>query len=133
MTDTPIQHESRWRRALRGWFDPRGGGIGFIAFALNRITGLALVVYLFMHLVVLSSLIRGEAAWTSFLTLARTPLFFFFDVALFAALLYHALNGIRVTLIGLGIGVRLQQALFYGVTALSVVLLAAVTWLMATV
>ena len=133
MTHLPIQHESRWRRALRGWFDPRGGNAGFIAFALNRITGLALVVYLFMHLAVLSSLLRGEAAWAGFLELAHSPLFFLFDVALFAALLYHALNGIRVSLIGLGIGVRFQKASFYGVMALSVVLVAGVAWFMATI
>jgi succinate dehydrogenase / fumarate reductase cytochrome b subunit len=133
MTRKPIQHESLWRRILRAWFDPRGRDTGLVAFALNRITGIGLVIYLILHLIVLSSLTGGEAGWESFLRLARTPLFFLFDVALFGALLYHALNGIRVTLIGVGIGVRRQKALFYVLMLVGVLLLVYVVWLMATI
>ncbi len=124
---------SRWQRALRGWFDPRGRDAGLIAFALNRISGLALVLYLVLHLIVLSTLTRGEPAWEGFLRLAHTPLFFLFDMALFAAILYHGLNGVRVSLIGLGFGGRQQKSLFYGLAAAAVVIWGLAVWLMATV
>jgi succinate dehydrogenase / fumarate reductase cytochrome b subunit len=124
---------SRWQRALRGWFDPRGRDAGLIAFALNRISGLALVLYLVLHLCVLSTLTHGEPAWEGFLRLAHTPLFFLLDMALFAAILYHGLNGVRVSLIGLGYGGRQQKSLFYGLAAAAVVIWGIAVWLMATV
>ena len=44
-----------------GWFDPRGRALGGFAFAVNRVTGLGLVFYLYLHLGVLSMLLRGES------------------------------------------------------------------------
>ncbi len=126
-------HTSRWQRAFRGWFDPRGRDAGLIAFAFNRISGLALALYLVLHLIVLSTLTRGEPGWEAFLRIAHTPLFFLFDMALFAAVLYHALNGVRVTLIGLGYGGRHQKSLFFGLAAVAVVVWVIAVWLMATI
>jgi succinate dehydrogenase / fumarate reductase, cytochrome b subunit len=45
------------RRAGR-WFDVRRRKLGMWAYALNRITGIGLVVYLYLHLAVLSLLSR---------------------------------------------------------------------------
>ena len=60
------------RRAGR-WFDVRRRKLGMWAYALNRITGIGLVVYLYLHLVVLSLLTRGPGAWDAFVSLARRP------------------------------------------------------------
>jgi succinate dehydrogenase/fumarate reductase cytochrome b subunit len=60
------------RRALN-WFDPRGRRMGMWAFILNRVTGIGLVVYLAIHLVVLSLLAVGESSWDTFVQLARSP------------------------------------------------------------
>src|SRR5438552_1322174 len=38
------------------WFDVRHRKLGMWAYALNRISGIGLVVYLYLHLVVLSTL-----------------------------------------------------------------------------
>ena len=40
------------------WFKPAKRGLGMWAFVLNRITGLGLVLYLILHLFVLSTLLR---------------------------------------------------------------------------
>ena len=53
------------------WFDVRHRGLDAWAFALNRLTGVVLVLYLFVHLVVLSLLARGPDAWDDFLSLVR--------------------------------------------------------------
>ena len=49
------------------WFDVRKRGLGHFAFSLNRITGLGLVFYLYLHLAVLSMLLaartRGTRSW----------------------------------------------------------------------
>lgn len=110
------------RRATR-WFAVRRRGPGMWAYALNRITGIILVGYLYLHLVILSMLARGAGAWDSFITLARSPLILSLDVFLLAAILIHGLNGIRVILTGLGYGVRAQKTLFAGT-----MLVAALLW-----
>lgn len=121
MTQMPMQHEPLWRRALRAWFDPRGRDLGLIAFALNRLTGIGLTFYLLLHMVVLSTFIRGESAWQAFITLAKSPLFIAMDAVLILGMIIHGLNGIRVTLIGLGFGVRYQKTMFIALMAVGLV------------
>jgi succinate dehydrogenase / fumarate reductase, cytochrome b subunit len=99
------------RRAGR-WFDVRRRKLGMWAYALNRITGIGLVVYLYLHLAVLSLLLRGPGSWDAFVSLARMPYFLALDVFLLAGALIHGLNGLRVTITGLGAGVKAQKALF---------------------
>ncbi len=115
------RQESKLRRALL-WGDVRGRGLGMWAYALNRITGIGLVVYLYLHLVVLSLLAQGAAGWDAFIALAKTPLFLALDVILLVGLLIHGLNGLRVTLNALNIGVAAQKQLFVVVIALVILL-----------
>ena len=119
----PLQRQSVWGRALRRWFDPRGRNVGLVAFILFRLSALGLTFYLVAHFVALSNLLQGEQAWASFLELAETPLFKLFDVVLIAGILVHGLNGVRLGLIGLGIGTRSHKALFYVAMAISVIVL----------
>ncbi|MBI4770426.1 MAG: succinate dehydrogenase, cytochrome b556 subunit [Chloroflexi bacterium] len=114
--------ESRLRRAAR-WADVRKRRTGMWAFALNRITGIGLVVYLYLHLVVLSMLAGGPESWDSFVRLARSRAFLALDVLLIAGALIHGLNGVRVALTGFGVGVRTQKALFGGLMAVAAVAL----------
>jgi succinate dehydrogenase / fumarate reductase, cytochrome b subunit len=94
------------------WFDIRRRRAGMWAYALNRITGIGLVVYLYLHLGVLSMLIRGQSAWDSFVALARSPFYLALDVILLAGILIHGLNGLRLALTGFGFSVGIQKALF---------------------
>jgi succinate dehydrogenase / fumarate reductase cytochrome b subunit len=99
-------------KILRDWFNPLRGGLGMLAFVLNRVTGIGLVVYLVLHLVVLSLLFQGEAGWDNFVALARSPLFLLLDVVLIAAMLIHGLNGVRVALVGMGFGAKSHKSTF---------------------
>ncbi len=118
-----MQQRSVWSRALRRWFDPRGRNISLIGFILFRLSGLGLTFYLAAHFVALTNLVRGEAAWASFLELAHAPLFVLFDVILVAGIVVHGLNGLRVALIGLGFGTRNHKAWFYAAMAVALVVL----------
>jgi succinate dehydrogenase / fumarate reductase cytochrome b subunit len=112
------------RRAGR-WFDVRRRKLGMWAYALNRITGIGLVVYLYLHLAVLSLLLRGPRSWDSFVSLVRAPYFLALDVILLAGILIHGLNGLRVTLTGFDVGVKAQKALFGVLMLVAVVALGA--------
>lgn len=110
------------RRAGR-WFDVRRRKLGMWAYALNRITGIGLVVYLFLHLAVLSLLARGPGSWDTFVALARSPFFLTLDVILLAGVLVHGLNGLRVALTGFGVGVRTQKTFFVALMIIAVIAL----------
>ncbi len=100
------------RRGLISFGDPRGRRLTGFAFIVNRVTGLGILLYLFLHLMVLSLLAQGPSAWDNFVSIAGSPVFVAFDIVLIFGLLYHGLNGIRVTLVGFGLIVDRQKALF---------------------
>lgn len=120
-------------RKIWQWIDIRGRRAGMWAFALNRLTGLGLVLYVYLHFVMLSQLFVGRAAWDSFVSLARSPLVLVFDVVLFAGLIIHGLNGFRVALNGFGVGVRQQKVIFYGLMAVAAVTLLVCAMLIFTI
>ena len=105
------------------WLDVRRGAVGHWAFSLNRVTGLGLVFYLYLHLAVLSMLLRGQSAWHGFLRLATTPAFLGLDVLLIFGLLFHGLNGLRVALVGSGLAADRQRALFWSLMTFGAILL----------
>jgi succinate dehydrogenase / fumarate reductase cytochrome b subunit len=96
---------------------------------LFRISGLVLVFYLFMHLWVISQgRIGGPEAINNLFEFFDKPLLVFLDLMLVAAVLYHALNGVRVILMDLGIGIKQHKVVFWIcmlVAALSLSLFAA--------
>ncbi len=118
-----METQSTWQK-IWNWIDWRGrreGGLGFI---LMRLTAIGLVFYLALHLTMLSNLARGPEAWDSFITLVKNPIFVVGDAVLIFGLVYHAINGIRVTILGLGWGSKYQAQLFWGAFLLSMVLTA---------
>lgn len=113
------------RRGLRGWWIRPGSGTGSWAFVANRVSALILVGYLYLHLMVLSLLVRGSSSWDTFLSIAGARSFIAVDLVLFLAVVWHAANGVRVGLVGTGIAVRRQKVLLVWVAVVSVLVLAA--------
>jgi succinate dehydrogenase / fumarate reductase cytochrome b subunit len=118
-----VATRSAQRRGFAGWFDPRGRRLGGIAFILNRLTGLGLVAYLYLHLVVLSMLAGGPDVWDEFVELVLSPPFLALDVLLLAGIVIHGLNGIRVGLVGLGLVASRQKAMFIALMAIGALVL----------
>lgn len=121
------------RNPLLAWFDVRRDSLGSWAFALNRLTGLGLTLYLFIHLGVLYLLTQGESRWDTFVEVVRSPLFLALDVILIFGILFHGLNGMRVALVGLGVGARKHRTLFYVLSAIGLLLLLISAWLVFTI
>jgi succinate dehydrogenase / fumarate reductase cytochrome b subunit len=118
----PTTDPVRPKSPLRSWFDVRGRSLSTLAFALNRLTAVGLTIYLFMHLAVLSLLVRGPESWDSFVALAKNPFFLLLDVVLLFGVVYHMANGIRVALVGMGIGHARHKTMFYVLVGLALVL-----------
>ena len=119
----PGQQPRERRRRPQAWIDPFKRDVSYWGFVLNRVAGIGLVVYLFLHLVVLSTLFGGEEGWDAFVRLARSPAFLTLDVILIAGIVGHGLNGLRVALLGSGLLVGWQRQLFYVLMTIAVVLL----------
>ena len=119
-------------RRLAYWLEPRWRDPGWLAFALNRLTGHILVLYLILHLVVLSQLLDGPSGWDRLLGIFGSRPFLVGDVLLIAAVVFHGLNGLRVAALTFGIGARHTTALIVVVLVVSTVLSALAGWAILT-
>ncbi len=111
------------RRGVAGWTDVRGRRLGGWAFILNRVSGLGVLFYLYLHLVVLSQLAIGPSQWNAFVDFFLSPIFLIMDVLLLAGLLLHGLNGLRVALVGFGFVVSKQKALLISFAIIGAIVL----------
>ena len=93
------------RLGILGWVG--GGRWGFerYLYALHRLTGLGLLAYFAMHIFVTSTRALGPESWTQAMDVVSGPLFSLGEYLVFAAFAFHAVNGIRLVLVELGIGV----------------------------
>ena len=104
-------------RGAAGW--ARGRHLGSVAFLANRVTGLLLIAYLYLHLGVLYLLTEGPGSWANVLNLFKNHWFLALESLLILFILVHGLNGLRLALVGTGVGVRHQRAWFTAVTWVS--------------
>ena len=111
----PTQHPLR---GAAGW--ARGRHLGSVAFLTNRVTGLLLIAYLYLHLGVLYLLTEGSGSWASVLNLFKNDWFLALESLLILFILVHGLNGLRLALVGTGVGARHQRAWFTAVAWVSV-------------
>lgn len=90
------------RSRLASWIPFQVGGsyryfTGSLAYVLHRVTGLALIFYLFFHI---SSIVEANAAdpaaYDVLMRRFQEPDFKLGEVMLYAALLFHGLNGLRI-------------------------------------
>jgi succinate dehydrogenase / fumarate reductase cytochrome b subunit len=106
----PAQKDRPRRRTLyRG--DP-----GMWSWVLHRITGATIFFFLFVH-VLDTALVRvSPEAYNEVINTYKTPIVGLMEIGLVAAVLFHALNGIRVILIDFwSEGPRHQKKLLLGI------------------
>ena len=105
---------------VKGWFRIRGASLQSLAFSLQRLTGIILLIYLVAHLSYLTSIRLGEEVYTKFISLTVRPETLPLDSLLFLVTFYHAFNGLRVVLNEFGILYEYRRALLYILAALAV-------------
>lgn len=99
---------------------------GMWAWLLFRISGLILVFYLGAHIIVIST---GQFdKLNDLMKMFDNPILVLADLALVVAVLYHALNGVRIILMDFGIGVRRHKILFWSAMAVVVICFAIFAW-----
>jgi len=99
-----IEDFGRWREFSAGMW----------AWIFHKFTGWVLVGYLFTHISVLSTALSGDAAYTATIrTLEGLLLVRILEVGLLAVAVFHILNGIRLLMVDLGLGLETQDRSFY--------------------
>ena len=99
------------------------GREGYRAWLFHRVSGVAIVLFLFLHILDTCLVGFGPAAYETFVAFYRVPAFRVGEVALAGACLYHGINGVRIILVDFWEkGPRYQRQLTYGVAGLFVVL-----------
>ena len=93
-------------RKYRWWY------AGHIAFWIQRLTGIALLGYLVVHVHTIRDLKSPETFGAALKTFG-SPLFKLGEIALLATVILHALNGVRLTLVDMGVGLTRQRQMFW--------------------
>lgn len=87
-----------------------------VSWALHRLTGLGVLVFLLLHIVDIFAVGYGPKAFNDLLFIYRHPVFRIGEVVLVGALYYHAANGVRIILVDFwSNGTKYERELFYGV------------------
>lgn len=99
------------------------GHEGMWSWLLHRLTGLGVLVFLLAHIVDTALIGWGPAVYDKAVAIYRLPAFRVGEVLLAGAVLYHALNGIRICILDFWPEATLvQEKLFYAVLVLFAVI-----------
>jgi succinate dehydrogenase / fumarate reductase cytochrome b subunit len=100
------------------------GGPGMWSWVAHRITGVAVFFFLLVH-VLDTALVRvSPGAYDAVIATYKTPLVNLLEVGLVAAVLFHALNGIRIILVDFWAkGPRFQRQMLWTVVGVWLVVM----------
>ncbi|AWR20974.1 MULTISPECIES: succinate dehydrogenase, cytochrome b556 subunit [Aurantimicrobium] len=110
---------------------PRPGGTlyrgytGMWSWVLHRITGVAIFFFLLVHILDTALVRVSPEAYNAVIGTYKTPIMGLGEIGLVGAILFHALNGLRIILVDFwSKGVKYQRTMFWVVIGLWVVLMA---------
>lgn len=75
------------------------GGAGQWAWVLHRLSGLGVLLFLMLHVLDTSTVFFAPGAYNFFVRLYQNPLFGLAEIGLGAALIYHAVNGLKLAVL----------------------------------
>lgn len=92
------------------------GREGMWSWILHRVAGVAIFVFLIAHIVDTSFVGWGPKLYDEAVKLYGSPIGRLGEIALIGAVIFHAINGIRIIIIDfVPKATRIQRQLFYGV------------------
>jgi succinate dehydrogenase / fumarate reductase cytochrome b subunit len=88
-----------------GWVLGGRWGIERYLYIIHRITGLGLLIFFLLHIFESSLRIFGAQTWTRTMEIMEHPVFKVGEFLVIICFAFHALNGIRLILLELGVAV----------------------------
>lgn len=98
---------------LKGWAIGGKWGLERYAYTLHRLTGLGILFYFLLHILVTSTRAFGQEAWENAMEMVHHPVFLLGEYLVYAAFAFHAINGIRLVLVELGFAVGAPEEPIY--------------------
>lgn len=96
---------------------------GRAAWLLHRASGVGVLLFLLMHVGDTALLRLGPGAYNAFIAVYRNGVFRGLEIVLMAAVLFHALNGLRITVQDLWPGwPSVERPMIYGTYGLTAAL-----------
>jgi succinate dehydrogenase / fumarate reductase cytochrome b subunit len=93
------------KEGIKGMANPGRYGIERVAYILMRLSGLGLLGYFVAHIYETSNILQGRMGWDEFLELTQTTEGHIFMSIVIAMCVFHTVNGIRVMMGHVGVGV----------------------------
>jgi succinate dehydrogenase / fumarate reductase, cytochrome b subunit len=105
------------------------GREGMWTWVAHRITGVLIFFFLFAHVIDTAMVRVSPEAYNAAVETYKNPIVGVMEIGLVAAVLFHALNGIRIVLVDFwSEGPRYQRQMSYGVVGLFLLLLLPFVW-----
>lgn len=98
---------------------------GFLSFVLRRFTGVVLVMYLLLHIWVIGSSMSGAGEFNDKMNFLQTDLFKIAEIALLAAVIYHAFDGVRLLMVNWFKITDKRKSIWYAVMVVSALMVIA--------
>ena len=96
-----------------GWLGGGRWGVERYLYILHRVTGLGILLFFLIHIFASSMRMYGPETWTAAMAILKNPIFKLGEFFVFVAFAFHAVNGIRLILIELGLAVGKAEEPIY--------------------
>jgi succinate dehydrogenase / fumarate reductase cytochrome b subunit len=122
--------QQRLSRRRSGYGTPYRGREGQWSWIFHRVTGVAIILFLFAHVVDTAVIGWGPEAYNRVIAVYHNPFIRLLELGLVAAVIYHALNGIRIMITDFWPKTNdVNRQLIYGTTALFVLSMIPITYI----
>ncbi len=107
------------------------GREGMWTWILHRLTGLGILFFLIIHVVETATVIYSPTTYDNFLVLYKNPFFRFAELLIVFAVLYHAVNGLRIVIQDFWpMVMQRQRELVWAGAVIVVLAMIPITWIM---
>jgi succinate dehydrogenase / fumarate reductase cytochrome b subunit len=96
-----------------GWLGGGRWGVERYLYILHRLTGLGILMFFLIHIFASSVRMYGPESWAAAMAILKNPIFVLGEFLVFVAFVFHALNGIRLIFIELGLAVGKAEEPIY--------------------
>ena len=100
-----MQQKRKNNLGIVGWLYGGRYGVDRYLYALHRVTGLGMLCYFLLHIFVTGRRlgVHGREQWEATMEFFHNPFFMIGEFFVFLAFIFHAVNGIRLILVELGL------------------------------
>jgi succinate dehydrogenase / fumarate reductase cytochrome b subunit len=98
---------------IAGWIGGGRWGVERYLYILHRLTGLGILSFFLLHIFASSVRMAGPESWNAAMAILKNPIFKLGEFFVFVAFAFHALNGVRLIFIELGLAVgKAEEPIF---------------------